>query len=67
MTTFEILLQQIGLFVIYLLAGVILVRTKVLNKETLEPISKFVIKMALPVMIFILNKTTGKTLHDRTN
>lgn len=67
MTTFEILLQQIGLFVIYLLAGVILVRTKVLNKETLEPISKFVIKMALPVMIFILNKTTGKILHDRMN
>ena len=53
MTTFDILLQQIGLFVIYILAGVILVRTKVLNKETLEPISKFVIKMALPVMIFI--------------
>ncbi|MCB6544232.1 AEC family transporter [Blautia glucerasea] len=53
MTIFEILLQQIGLFVIYLMAGVILVRTKVLNKETLEPISKFVIKMALPVMIFI--------------
>lgn len=53
MTTFEILLQQIGLFVIYILAGVILVRTKVLNKETLEAISKFVIKMALPVMIFI--------------
>ena len=67
MMTFEILLQQIGLFVIYLLAGVILVRTKVLNKETLEPISKFVIKMALPVMIFILNKTTGKILHDRMN
>ena len=53
MTTFEILLQQIGLFVIYILAGVILVRTKVLNRGTLEPISKFVIKMALPVMIFI--------------
>ena len=52
MTTFEILLQQIGLFVIYILAGVTLVRTKVLNRETLEPISKFVIKMALPVMIF---------------
>ena len=38
MTTFEILLQQIGLFVIYILAGVILVGTKVLNRETLEPI-----------------------------
>lgn len=53
MSTFQILLEQIGLFVIYILAGVILVRTKVLTSETLEPISRFVIKMALPVMIFI--------------
>lgn len=28
MHTFDILLQQIGLFIIYILAGVILVRTK---------------------------------------
>ena len=53
MSTLNILLQQIGLFVIYILAGMILVKTKVLNSETLDPISKFVIKMALPVMIFI--------------
>ena len=52
MNTLEILLQQIGLFVIYILAGMILVKTKVLNSETLDPISRFVIKMALPVMIF---------------
>ena len=58
MNTLEILLQQIGLFVIYILAGVILVKTRVLNRETLEPMSKFVIKMALPVMIFI-NITDG--------
>ena len=66
MTTFEILLQQIGLFVIYILAGVILVRTKVLNKETLEPISKFVIKMALPVMIFIniVDGVDKKTVYE---
>lgn len=51
MHTFDILLQQIGLFIIYILAGVILVRTRVLSRETLEPISKFVLKMALPVMV----------------
>lgn len=53
MSTFQIMMEQIGLFVIYILAGVILIRTKVLTGETLEPISRFVIKMALPVMIFI--------------
>ncbi len=58
MHTFDILLQQIGLFIIYILAGVILVRTRVLSRETLEPISKFVLKMALPVMVFI-NITDG--------
>lgn len=58
MHTFDILLQQIGLFIIYILAGVILVRTRVLSCETLEPISKFVLKMALPVMVFI-NITDG--------
>lgn len=46
MNTFDIILQQVGLFVIYILAGLLLVKTKVLNRETLEPISKFVIKMA---------------------
>ena len=45
MHTFDILLQQIGLFIIYILAGVILVRTRVLSRETLEPISKLVLKM----------------------
>lgn len=45
MNTFDIILQQVGLFVIYILAGLLLVKTKVLNRETLEPISKFVIKM----------------------
>ena len=58
MSTFEILLEQTGLFIIYMLAGVILIRTKVLNRETLELISRFVIKMALPLMVFI-NITDG--------
>ena len=40
MNTLEILLQQIGLFVIYILAGMILVKTKVLNSETLDQIGR---------------------------
>ena len=53
MNTLTVLLQQIGMFVIYIITGVILIRTKVLTRENLEIISKVVIKLALPVMIFI--------------
>ena len=45
MNPFEILLEQMGLFVIYLLAGVILIKAKVLSSEMLEAISRFVVKM----------------------
>ena len=40
MNTFSILTAQIGMFVIYMLAGVILIRTRVMNRENLEVISK---------------------------
>lgn len=53
MNTLTVLLQQIGMFVIYIITGVILIRTKVLTRENLEIISKVVIKLSLPVMIFI--------------
>ncbi len=46
MNTFSILTAQIGMFVIYMIAGVILIRTRVMNRENLEVISKFVIKLA---------------------
>ena len=64
MNTFSILTAQIGMFVIYMIAGVILIRTRVMNRENLEVISKFVIKLALPVMIFIntVNGVERKTL-----
>ena len=32
MNTFDIILQQVGLFVIYILAGLLLVKTKVLQE-----------------------------------
>lgn len=52
MDIFWILMEQMGLFVIYILVGVLLVKTHVLNQETLETISRFVMKLAMPVMIF---------------
>ncbi len=58
MSTFEVLLEQIGLFVIYLLAGVILIKAKVLSSEMLEAISRYVVKMALPILVFV-NITDG--------
>ena len=36
MSTLNILLNQIGMFVIYILAGIILIRTHVLNRENME-------------------------------
>ena len=51
MNTFSILTAQIGMFVIYMLAGVILIRTRVMNRENLEVISKFVIKPILATTI----------------
>ena len=36
MSTFWILLEQMELFVIYILAGVILVKSRLFNRETLQ-------------------------------
>ena len=63
MDAFMILLEQIALFAVYLLTGVLLVRTNVLNESGLEPISKFVLKLALSVMIFI-NTINGVTRRE---
>lgn len=52
MSTLSILINQLGMFVIYILAGIILIRTKVLNRKNMEVVSRLVIKLALPVMIF---------------
>ena len=47
-----ILAEQIGLFVIYIVVGILLVKTRVLTRDTLETVSRFVMKLAMPVMIF---------------
>ena len=60
MSAFWILMEQIELFVVYMLLGVVLVKTKVMNQQSLDVLSRFVVKMGLPMMVFI-NTTTGVT------
>lgn len=60
MNTLGILLEQIGLFVIYMVTGILLIKTKVLNSNTVEVLARFVLKLALPVMIFT-NTVNGVT------
>ena len=64
MNTFWILLEQMELFVIYILAGVILVKSGLFNRETLQPVAKFVLRMGLPLLIFtnIINGVERKVL-----
>ena len=58
MNTFEILLEQMGVVCYLSAAGVILIKAKVLSSEMLEAISRFVVKMALPILVFV-NITDG--------
>lgn len=48
---FGILMEQIVLFLFYMIVGVLLVKTHILAENTLETLSRFVMKLALPVMI----------------
>lgn len=57
---FNIVIMQILNFVVYALIGVYAVKSKVISKEGLGVLSAFIIKLALPIMIFIytINGTT---------
>ena len=63
MTYFYIVIQQIGVFVIYALIGVLALKLKVVSQEGLEWISRLVIKILLPLMIFT-NTINGATRED---
>lgn len=52
MNAFGILVEQIEFFVIYMVVGVILIKTKILTQTTIEVIARFVLKLALPLLIF---------------
>ncbi len=66
MEYFNLVTSQIITFIIYALIGVIAVKTKVLKEEGLDVISKLIIKITLPVMIFH-NTISGATVEDFMN
>lgn len=49
---FSVILNQTEMLVIYILIGVIGVKSGALSKDTLDQLSRYVMKIALPVMIF---------------
>ncbi|MGN0154231.1 MAG: AEC family transporter [Lachnospiraceae bacterium] len=63
MEYFELVISQIIIFVIYAAIGVVAVKTRILNEEGLDVISRLVIKTTLPIMIFH-NTITGATVEQ---
>ena len=60
MNYFSIVLEQVEIFVVYLLIGIIAVKTNVLNREKLGALSSCVTKILLPLLIFS-NAISGAT------
>lgn len=60
MQFFQIVLNQILLFVIYATLGIIAVKTKLLNEAGLNSISKLILRIVIPLMIFT-NTINGAT------
>lgn len=60
MDQFFIVLNQIGIFFILILVGVICVKVKLLNGDSLVTVSKLVMRVALPALIFV-NTADGAT------
>lgn len=60
MEQFFIVLNQIGIFLILILMGIVAVRFQILDAHSLGNVSKLVMRMALPAYIFI-NTAEGAT------
>lgn len=60
MNYFSVVLEQIGIFVVYALIGVIAVKAHVLDRKGLNILSGFITKIALPLLIFT-NTVNGST------
>lgn len=63
MQFFQIVLNQILLFIIYAGIGIIAVKTKLLNEAGLNSISRLIMRIIIPIMIFT-NTINGATRAD---
>ena len=52
MGNFSIVLQQIGMFIIYGILGVLAIKLQILNRNGLDMISKLIVKILMPLLIF---------------
>lgn len=66
MNYFFIVSQQILILIIYALAGIIAVKTKIFHEDSLTVLSKFIMKLAMPLLIFTgtINGTTKKEFME---
>lgn len=60
MNYFSIVLEQLLIFIVYMLTGIIAVKTNVLNREKLNTLSSLITKIFLPLLVFT-NTINGTT------
>lgn len=52
MNYFSIVLQQIGIFMVYAIIGVVAVKTHILDRSGLNMMSRFITRVLLPLLVF---------------
>lgn len=63
MTQFLIILQQLFIFTFFVSIGILCVKCKIFDENSLNAISKFIINVSMPIML-ICNLLAGPSLHD---
>lgn len=63
MDLFSVIAKQMGMLAIYVIIGIIGVKTKIFNKDSLDHLSKYIMKISLPIMIFT-NTINGATAEE---
>ena len=63
MNLFPVIATQMGMLAVYVAIGIIGVKTKIFNRESLDYVSKYIMKLSLPLMIF-MNTLNGATAEQ---
>ena len=63
MNLFPVIATQMGMLVVYVLIGILGVRVKIFDRQFLDYISKYIMKLSLPLMIF-MNTLNGATADE---
>jgi len=63
MDLFSVIVNQMGMLAIYVIIGIIGVKAKIFNRDSLDHLSKYIMKISLPIMIFT-NTINGATAEE---